>query len=76
MLITPEHPYTAGGANGRGRVGHGVDLFAVQTRAFLDQIAGIGDLEPLPTPTRSGGLRIAAAVPESADSGGSCVKVS
>jgi hypothetical protein len=54
-----------------------VDLFAVQTRAFLDQIAGIGDLEPLPgVDAVRHGLRIAAAVSESADSGGSCVKVS
>ena len=60
-----------------GGVGHGVaDLFAYQTRAFLDQIAGIGDLGPLPG-FYAGlhGLRVFAAVSESAQSGGATVKV-
>ena len=58
-------------------VGHGVaDLFAYQTRGFLDQIAGIGELGPLPGFDEGlRGLRLVAAVAESADSGGAVVKV-
>ena len=48
VLIGPDHPYIRGGLPmDAGGVGHGVaDLFNYQTRAFLDQIAGIGDLRP------------------------------
>ena len=51
VLIGPDHPYIRGGLPmDAGGVGHGVaDLFAYQARAFLDQIAGIGDLGPLPS---------------------------
>jgi predicted dehydrogenase len=58
-------------------VGHGVaDLFSYQTRAFLDQIAGIGDLGPLPGfDVGLHGLRVVAAITESAQSGGVAVKV-
>ena len=50
VIIGPDHPYIRGGLPmDAGGVGHGVaDLFVYQTRAFLDQIAGIGDLGPLP----------------------------
>ena len=74
----PEHPYIRGGLPmDAGGVGHGVaDLFAYQTRAFLDQIAGIGDLGPLPGfDAGLHGLRVVAAVTESAQSGGTTVKV-
>ena len=78
VLIGPEHPYIRGGLPmDAGGVGHGVaDLFVYQTRAFLDQIAGIGDLGPLPS-FEAGlrGLRVVAAVSESAQSGGAAVKV-
>ena len=79
ILIGPEHPYIRGGLPmDAGGVGHGVaDLFAYQTRAFLDQIAGIGDLGPLPGfDAGLHGLRVVAAVTESAQSGGAAVKVS
>src|ERR1700737_3291456 len=48
VLIGPEHPYIRGGLPmDAGGVGHGVaDLFGYQTRAFLDQIAGIGERGP------------------------------
>ena len=78
VLIGPEHPYIRGGLPmDAGGVGHCVaDLFAYQTRAFLDQIAGIGELGPLPG-FEAGlhGLRVVAAVTESAQSGGAAVKV-
>ena len=78
MLIGPEHPYIRGGLPmDAGGVGHGVaDLFVYQTRAFLDQIAGIGDLGPLPGfDAGLRGLRVVAAISESAQSGGAAVKV-
>lgn len=72
MLIGPEHPYISGGLPmDAGGVGHGVaDLFGYQARAFLDQIAGIGDLGPLPG-FEAGlhGLRLVAAITESAATG-------
>ena len=78
VLIGPEHPYIRGGLpmDACG-VGHGVaDLFGYQTRAFLDQIAGIGELGPLPGfDAGLHGLRIVAAITESAQSGGAAVKV-
>jgi predicted dehydrogenase len=85
VLIGPEHPYIQGGLPmDAGGVGHGVaDLFVYQTRAFLDQIADrtfsrrfAGDLGPLPS-FEDGlhGLRVVAAVAESAASGGAVVKV-
>ena len=78
VLIGPEHPYIRGGLPmDAGGVGHGVaDLFVYQTRAFLDQIAGIGDLGPLPGfDAGLHGLRVVAAITESAQSGGAAVKV-
>ena len=60
-----------------GGVGHRVaDLFTYQTRAFVDQIAGSGDLGPLPGfDAGLHGLRVVAAVTQSAQSGGAAVKV-
>ena len=79
VLIGPDHPYIRGGLPmDAGGVGHGVaDLFAYQTRAFLDQIAGIGDLGPLPELRGSACAACASSPPitESADSGGAAVKV-
>jgi hypothetical protein len=78
VLIGPEHPYIRGGLPmDAGGVGHGVaDLFGYQTRAFLDQIAGIGELGPLPGfDAGLHGLRVVAAVTESAQFGGAAVKV-
>ena len=78
VLVGPEHPYIRGGLPmDAGGVGHGVaDLFAYQTRAFLDQIVGIDHLGPLPG-FEAGlhGLRVVAAVTESAQFGGAAVKV-
>jgi predicted dehydrogenase len=78
VVIGPEHPYISGGLPmDAGGVGHGkAEFFAYQARAFLDQVAGIGELGPLPA-FESGlhDLRLAAAVAESARAGGSAVKV-
>jgi hypothetical protein len=52
------------------------DMFNWQIRAFLDQIAGIGELGPLPGfDTGLHGLCVVAAIIESAQSGGAAVKV-
>lgn len=78
VLIGPEHPYIRGGLPmDAGGVGHGVaDLFAYQARAFVDQIAGSGELGPLPDfGAGLHGLQVVAAVTESANSGGVAVKV-
>jgi predicted dehydrogenase len=78
VLIGPEHPYIRGGLpmDAPG-VGHGVaDMFGWQLRAFLDQIAGVGELGPLPGfDVGLHGLRVVAAITESAQSGGAAVKV-
>jgi predicted dehydrogenase len=78
VLIGPEHPYIKGGLPmDAGGVGHGVaDLFTYQARAFLDQIAGIGDLGPLPGfDAALHGMRLVSAVTESATAGGNAVTV-
>ncbi|WP_370375238.1 Gfo/Idh/MocA family protein [Mycolicibacterium sp. CR10] len=88
VLVGPEHPYIRGGLPmDAGGVGHGVaDLFAYQARAFLDQIADSlnprgsarpsGELGPLPGfDAGLHGLRLVAAITESAASGGATVKV-
>jgi predicted dehydrogenase len=78
VLIGPEHPYIRGGLPmDAGGVGHGVaDLFGYQARAFLDQIAAVGELGPLPGfDAGLHGLQVVAAVAESANSGGAAVKV-
>ena len=60
-----------------GGVGHGkAELFAYQARAFLDQIAGIDVLGPLPGfDTGLHSMRVVAAIAESAAGGGATVKV-
>jgi predicted dehydrogenase len=79
VVIGPDHPYIRGGLPmDAGGVGHGkAEFFAYQARAFLDQIAGVGDLGPLPGfDAGVHGLRLVAAVAESAAAGGATVKVS
>jgi predicted dehydrogenase len=79
VIVGPDHPYIRGGLPmDAGGVGHGVaDLFGYQARAFLDQIAGGGDLGPLPGfDVGLHGLRLVAAITESAATGGATVKVS
>ena len=51
ICVGPEHPYVAGGLPmDFPTVGHGQnDFFVFQARAFLDQIAGVGDLPPVPS---------------------------
>ncbi len=78
VLIGPQHPYIKGGLPmDAGGVGHGVaEFFAYQSRAFLDQIAGIDGLGPLPTFSDGlRGMKVIAAVAESARNGGAAVKV-
>jgi predicted dehydrogenase len=79
VIIGPEHPYIRGGLPmDAGGVGHGkAEFFAYQARAFLDQIAGIGDLGRLPGfDTGLHDLHLIAAATESARLGGAAVKVS
>lgn len=78
VIIGPEHPYIRGGLPmDAGGVGHGkAEFFAYQARAFLDQIAGVGELGPLPRfDTGLHDLHLIAAVTESARLGGATVKV-
>ena len=76
VLIGPQHPGIAKGiAMDFPSVGHGQnDLFAWQARAFLDQVAGIGKLPPLPTLAHGlHNMEIQAAVTHSALHGGQAV---
>ena len=78
VLIGPEHPYIRGGLPmDAGGVGHGVaDLFAYQTRAFLDQIAGIDELGPCPASTPAcTGCASSQPSPSQPSRGGAAVKV-
>lgn len=78
VIIGPDHPYIRGGLPmDAAGVGFGVaDLFNYQIRAFLDQIAGRGELGPLPGfDVGLRGLSLVAAITESARSGGAAVKV-
>ncbi len=78
VTIGPEHPYIQGGLPmDAGGVGHGkAELFAYQSRAFLDQIAGIDVLGPLPGfDVGLHSMRVVAAIAESAANGGATVKV-
>lgn len=78
VIIGPNHPFIRGGLpmDAPG-VGLGVaDFFNYQIRAFLDQIAGVGDLGPLPGfEVGLRGLNLVAAITNSAASGGAAVKV-
>ncbi|GAA3705601.1 Gfo/Idh/MocA family protein [Gordonia hankookensis] len=78
ITIGPEHPYIRGGLPmDAGGVGHGkAELFAYQARAFLDQVAGIDALGPLPGfDVGLHSMRVVAAITESALDGGATVKV-
>jgi predicted dehydrogenase len=78
VLVGPEHPYLRGGlAMDFPGVGFGQnDLFAFQARAFLEQVAGVGKLPPVPSFAHGlRNLRLLAAVTESARTGGAEVAV-
>ncbi len=86
VVIGPNHPLIKGGLPmDSGGAGHGkAEFFAYQARAFLDQIAAhrgravepLPGLEPLPD-FRHGlrGMKLAAAIAESARCGGASVAV-
>jgi predicted dehydrogenase len=78
VLIGPQHPYlTKGMAMDFPSVGHGQnDLFVWQARAFLDQVAGIGKLPPLPSLADGlHNMEVQAAVTQSALNGGQAVNL-
>ncbi len=73
VLVGPDHPYLQGGlAMDFPSVGFGQnDLFAFQARAFLEQVAGVGKLPPVPSFAHGlRNLRLLGAVVESAKNGG------
>jgi len=79
VLVGPQHPGMPKGLPmDFPSVGHGQnDLFSWQARAFLDQVAGVGKLPPVPS--MSHGLhntRLLAAVTRSALDGGRAVELS
>jgi predicted dehydrogenase len=76
--IGPAHPYVTGGfAMDFPGVGYGQnDLFVFQARAFLEQIAGLDSLPPVPSFAEGlRNLRLLAAVTESARLGGAEVEI-
>ncbi len=76
VLIGPQHPGIEKGIPmDFPSVGHGQnDLFAWQARAFLDQVAGIGKLAPVPSLAHGlHNMEILAAVTQSALNGGQAV---
>ncbi|MBY6686144.1 Gfo/Idh/MocA family oxidoreductase [Rhodococcus sp. BP-149] len=78
VIIGPQHPYIRGGLPmDAGGVGHGkAEFFAYQARAFLDQVAGIDGLPPLPDFAHGlRGLQLVAAITESAANNGIAVKI-
>jgi predicted dehydrogenase len=78
VLVGPEHPYIAGGlAMDFPGVGHGQqDFFTYQSRAFLEQIAGLGRLPACP-PLSHGlhNLQLLQAVVSSAEGDGRAVPI-
>ncbi len=78
MPIGPAHPYLSGGMPmDFPGVGYGQnDLFSFQSRAFLEQVAGVDGLPPCP-PLSAGlhNLRLLRAVVDSAAAGGVEVRV-
>jgi predicted dehydrogenase len=78
VLIGPDHPYITGGLPmDFPSVNYGQnDLFTFQARAFLEQVAGLDRLPPVPTFEHGlHNLRLLAAVVASAQSGGAQVRV-
>jgi len=78
VLVGPDHPYLHGGlAMDFPSVGFGQnDLFTFQARAFLEQVAGVGKLPPVPSFAHGlRNLRLLGAVAESARRGGAEVTV-
>ena len=76
VLIGPQHPGIEKGIPmDFPSVGHGQnDLFAWQARAFLDQVAGLGKLAPVPSLAHGlHNMEILAAVTQSALNGGQAV---
>ena len=76
VLIGPQHPGIAKGIPmDFPSVGHGQnDLFAWQARAFLDQVAGLGKLAPVPSLAHGlHNMELLAAVTQSALNGGQAV---
>jgi predicted dehydrogenase len=79
VLIGPQHPgIDKGIAMDFPSVGHGQnDLFAWQARAFLDQVAGLGRLTPVPSLADGlHNMEIQAAVTQSALHRGQAVSLS
>ena len=79
VLIGPQHPgIDKGIPMDFPSVGHGQnDLFAWQARAFLDQVAGLDKLPPVPSLAHGlHNLEILAAVTQSALNGGQAVSLS
>jgi predicted dehydrogenase len=78
VLIGPQHPHlTKGLPMDFPSVGHGQnEFFAWQARAFLDQVAGIGKLPPVPSLAHGlHNLEVLAAVTQSAIADGRSVDV-
>ena len=78
ITIGPDHPYIRGGLPmDAGGVGHGkAELFAYQARAFLDQVAGIDVLGPLPGfDTGLHSMRVVDSITASAANGGATIDV-
>ena len=78
VLVGPQHPGIQKGIPmDFPSVGHGQnDLFAWQARAFLDQVAGLGRLAPLPSLADGlHNMEIQAAVTQSALNGGQAVSL-
>ena len=78
VLLGPQHPgLTRGLAMDFPSVGYGQnDLFAWQARAFLDQVAGVGKLPPVPSLAHGlHNMQILAAVTQSALNGGAAVAI-
>jgi predicted dehydrogenase len=79
VAVGPEHPYLTGGLPmDFPGVGYGQnDLFVFQARAFLEQVAGLDRLPPVPS-FRHGlhNLQLLAAVTESAATSGAEIKIS
>src|SRR5919202_762205 len=79
VALGPAHPYLTGGLPmDFPGVGYGQnDLFVFQARAFLEQVAGLDQLPPVPSFEHGlHNLRLLAAITESAAQGGAEVKIS